>query len=106
MNYEVILSRPAERALEHLPRDAQARVVSILRALRDDARPPGAAAMAEMHGAYRIRAGSIRVVYAVRDMELIVLVLAIADRSDVYSKREMSRIRRTLREWRARHSGQ
>lgn len=99
MKYQVILSRPAERELERLPKDAQSRVLPALRSLADDPRPPGTVAVAEIHGAYRIRVGNIRVVYTVRDNGLIVLVLAIADRKEVYNAKEIARIRQTLRTW-------
>jgi mRNA-degrading endonuclease RelE of RelBE toxin-antitoxin system len=57
----------------------------------------------EIQGAYRVRIGNIRIVYAVRDKELIVLVLAIADRKgEVYGAKEIARMRRTLREWQGR----
>jgi mRNA interferase RelE/StbE len=104
MSYEVILSRPAEHDLGRLTRDVQNRVLPVLRSLAGDPRPPGALAVKEIPGACRIRVGSIRIIYAVRDNALIVLVLAIADRKEVYSKKEISRIRQTLRQWRERHS--
>ena len=104
MSYEVILSRPAERDVKNLPRNVLNRVLPVLRFLADDPRPTGAVAVAEIPGAYRVRIGDSRIVYAVRDNILIVLVLAIADRSEVYSQKEIARMRQTLKQWRKGHA--
>ncbi len=45
--------------------------------------------------AYRIRVGDFRIVYAVKDDVLIVLVLKVADRRDVY--KDLATIRRRLK---------
>jgi mRNA interferase RelE/StbE len=99
VKYQVILSRPAERELAHLPKESQSRVIPVLRSLADNPRPAGIVAVTQIPGAYRIRVGNIRVVYTVRDNALIVLVLAIADRKEVYDTKEIARIRQTLRAW-------
>jgi mRNA interferase RelE/StbE len=49
-------------------------------------RPPGARPLVGYSGLWRIRIGDYRVVYAIKDAELIVLALRVAHRKDVYRK--------------------
>jgi len=74
----------AGRQLRKLPRAAQGQVVEVLAALDVDPRPPGAKALAGAKGLLRVRSGSYRVVYRVADRELVVSVVAVGDRREVY----------------------
>jgi mRNA interferase RelE/StbE len=49
-----------------------------------DPRPPGAKKLADSDKLYRIRSGNYRIVYQVEDEILLVLVVKIGDRKDVY----------------------
>jgi mRNA interferase RelE/StbE len=77
----------ARRALLGLPRAAAQRIRMAIDALADAPRPHGSIKLAGGEGFLRIRVGDYRVVYLVRDRELIVLVVRIADRKDVYRGR-------------------
>ena len=74
----------AGRQLRKLPPPAQGQVVEVLAALGIDPRPPGAKALAGAKGLLRVRSGSYRVVYRVTDRELLVSVVAVGDRREVY----------------------
>jgi mRNA interferase RelE/StbE len=54
--------------------------------LRTEPRPPGVKALTGQHGWLRIRVGDYRIVYEVRDSELVVLVIQIGYRSQVYDR--------------------
>jgi len=86
MAYEVRLKPSAERALRKLPREIQRRVAKRLDSLADDPRPPGCEKLAGDDRLFRVRAGDYRVVYEVSDDDLIVLVVTIGHRSDVYRR--------------------
>jgi mRNA interferase RelE/StbE len=82
--FQVIIKPSAEKQLDRLPANARRRVVDALAALQDEPRPVGCA---KLHGAddlWRIRVGQYRVIYTIRDDELIVLVVRVAHRRDVY----------------------
>ena len=49
-------------------------------------RPQGARALTGQHGWLRIRVGDYRIVYEVRDSELVVLIIQVGDRSHVYDR--------------------
>jgi mRNA interferase RelE/StbE len=82
--YEVYLRPSADRALKRLPVATQKRVVARIDELGEDPRPPGVAKLVGGENLWRIRVGDYRVVYEIHDDRLIVLVLRVAHRRDVY----------------------
>jgi mRNA interferase RelE/StbE len=58
-----------------------------LLALADDPRPHGSEKLKGSRDQYRLRVGTYRVIYEIRDDRLIVLVLRIGHRKDVYRRK-------------------
>ena len=85
--YRIVLTPSAERAFLALAPNIRARLDARLLALQDQPRPAGVKALAGAKGVYRLRVGDYRVLYEVRDAALLVLVLAIGHRRDVYRRR-------------------
>lgn len=86
--YELRITASAAKELDALPRkkDRQAVVDRIL-SLVDDPRPPGCVKLSGREPVYRVRQGPYRIVYAIEDDRLLVIVIRIAHRKDVYRKR-------------------
>lgn len=82
--YRIELRPAARRSLAALPRDAQARIASALDSLTTQPRPPGVTKLRGPEGFYRIRVGDYRIVYAIEDDLLLVLVVRVAHRREVY----------------------
>ncbi len=80
--YEVQLVVTARREL--LPARTRVRVADTIRALAADPRPPGCKKLADNAAYYRVRVGDYRVLYEVRDREIVVLVIRIGHRREVY----------------------
>ena len=79
--------RPATlRQLRKLDTQIARRIKGATEALRVEPRPPGVKALTGQHGWLRIRVGHYRIVYEVRDSELVVLVIQIGHRSEVYDR--------------------
>jgi mRNA interferase RelE/StbE len=72
------------RQLEKLSREAQRRLSARIEALRDDPFPVGCKKIVDIPDAWRIRVGDYRVVYQVHRGVLMVLVLTVGHRKDVY----------------------
>lgn len=85
--YTVVLSNSARRALGKLERSVQERIVVALDLLKSDPRPPKSVKLKGEDDVWRIRLGDYRILYEVIDNELVVWVIRIADRKDVYRKR-------------------
>jgi mRNA interferase RelE/StbE len=82
--YEVVFRPSADRALRRLAVDAQRRIVLAVADLADEPRPPGVVKLVGGENLWRIRVGVYRVVYEIHDDRLVVLVLRVAHRKDVY----------------------
>jgi mRNA interferase RelE/StbE len=82
--YTIQFKSLALRQLEKLPRETQRRLSAKIEALRDDPFPVGCNKMSGIPDAWRIRVGDHRVVYQVHRRVLLVLVLTVGHRKDVY----------------------
>lgn len=99
MSYDVQFSHRAARKFRALPRQAQEQLTPLIASLAENPRPPGATNFSELPGGYRVRSGDFRIVYAVRDKQLLMLVLSVGDRKSIYDNKEVSAMRRHLKSW-------
>ena len=83
-HYRLEFSSAAARQLRKLDRETAARIRAATEQLRDQPRPAGAAALQGRRGYLRIRVGDYRVIYSVDDDRLIVLVVALGHRRELY----------------------
>jgi mRNA interferase RelE/StbE len=72
------------RELKSLPRDVVSRVVRAVEMLAGDPHPPGAKKLTGSQHTYRIRQGDYRVVYDVLADQVLIEVIRVAHRRDVY----------------------
>jgi mRNA interferase RelE/StbE len=86
LKYRVELLPSAARALRKLDRRTQLRVEQKIAALADDPRPSGVKLLSSEERIYRLRAGDFRILYQVNDKVLVILVIAIGHRRDVYRR--------------------
>jgi mRNA interferase RelE/StbE len=82
--YQVQIARRAVKTLAALPRREQQRIRAAIDLLAQTPRPPGCIAMAGEPSVYRVRVGDYRIVYQVSDAVLLVQVVRIGHRRDVY----------------------
>jgi mRNA interferase RelE/StbE len=84
-SYRVLIKTSAAKEIEAVDqkKDRQ-RIVAGIRSLADDPRPPGCEKLAGAGDRYRIRVGRDRVIYSVGDGELLVVVVRVGHRKDVY----------------------
>ena len=84
--YRVKVGRRARDALLKLTKKLQRRLITAMQSLAHDPRPSRCKKLVGQGSLYRIRVGAYRVVYQIKDDELLVLVLRIGHRSDVYRR--------------------
>jgi mRNA interferase RelE/StbE len=82
--YKVLFKSSADRELRKLSDAVQRRIVGEVERLAIDPRPRGVVKLAGYDSLWRIRVGDYRVVYEIHDDRLVVLVLRVAHRKDVY----------------------
>ncbi|MEX2236687.1 MAG: type II toxin-antitoxin system RelE/ParE family toxin [Dehalococcoidia bacterium] len=81
----MVFTRPARRELRKLPHEIQRRLGPHIEALSHEPRPAGVTKLNTSAGdEYRIRVGHYRVIYQIEDYALIVLVLRVGHRREVY----------------------
>ena len=83
MRYVVQFAPPAARHIADLTGAVKKRVVARIESLGNDPRPHGCKKLAGSEY-WRIRVGDYRVVYSIDDKELLVLVIRVAHRREVY----------------------
>jgi mRNA interferase RelE/StbE len=81
--YQVLLTRQAEKQLDKLDDSQVKPILSAIQHLTSEPRPIGSIKLKGRDG-YRIRAGDYRIIYEIFDSVLIVEVIAIGHRKDIY----------------------
>ena len=88
MRYRVVFTEKAQGQFAQLPRAIRARLGERVSDLAEEPRPSGSVKIKGFDDCYRIRQGDYRVVYAVVDDMLVVLVVRAGHRRDVYERME------------------
>ena len=83
-SYSVELTRTAEKQLRRIAQRHRIRLVEAIHGLVDRPRPHGARKLQGYDDVYRIRVGQYRVVYEVLEDRVIVIVLKVGHRRDIY----------------------
>ena len=85
--YKIGLTPQAEKNLEDLPKRDRAAIVKRMDALAIEPRPRGMVSLkGPLNGLHRIRVGDYRVIYQIKDAKLLILVVKVARRDQVYSR--------------------
>jgi mRNA interferase RelE/StbE len=80
--YKVMVDERVADDIAWFSEDVQRRIVAKIETLSNNPRPDGCK---KLHGdIYRVRVGDYRIVYQVRDRELLVLVIRVGHRREVY----------------------
>ncbi|MGH3341825.1 MAG: type II toxin-antitoxin system RelE family toxin [Carbonactinosporaceae bacterium] len=87
MTYSVKVAPSAAKALSKIERKTRLRIAGAIELLSVEPRPPRAKMLrGGDHGCWRVRIGDHRVVYTVEDGRLVVLVVRVAHRREVYDR--------------------
>ena len=83
MTYTIEILRSAQKQLSKIERREQSRIIEAVQKLTETPRPPGCKKLSG-RPAWRIRVGSYRVIYEVQDESLLILVIDIGHRREIY----------------------
>ena len=83
MIYTIEILRSAQKQLSKIERRDQSRIIEAVQKLTETPRPPGCKKLSG-RPAWRIRVGSYRVIYEVQDESLLILVIDIGHRREIY----------------------
>jgi mRNA interferase RelE/StbE len=82
-SYELAFKKSVAKDLRVFPKADVQRIVRRMQALADDPRPAGCEKLSGQER-YRVRQGVYRIVYEVRDERLVVLIVKVGHRREVY----------------------
>jgi mRNA interferase RelE/StbE len=84
MAYKIIFTPAANKQLDRLPVNVRVVLKRSIDALADNPRPHGAQKLTGGEREYRIRTGDYRVIYEIRDDVLVVVIIKMGHRRDIY----------------------
>ena len=87
MRYRIEVAPAAMRQLRKLDSPARRRAQAAIELLAGQPRPSGAKKLVGGDGEWRVRTGDYRIVYEIHDAILLVLVVAVGHRRDIYQRR-------------------
>jgi mRNA interferase RelE/StbE len=87
MTYRVDVAPAAVRQLRKLAPPARRRIQAAIELLAEQPRPSGSTKLVGGEGEWRVRTGDYRIVYEIHDSVLLVLVVAVGHRRDIYDRR-------------------
>ncbi len=82
--FSVEISRTAERQISQLPRVEQIRVLKVIAQLENDPTPAGCRKLQGHDKTFRIRVGDYRVIYDLDLKRVVVVVLKVGHRKEIY----------------------
>ena len=93
MNYQLRIKSSAKKELKRLPRSLLIRIKSAFDKLSKNPRPKGVIKLkTNLANLYRIRIGDYRIVYEIQDHILIIIVISVGHRREIYKKLKMNNI--------------
>jgi len=86
VTYQILLAPAAARQLRKFDAPVRRRIQAVLELLAAEPRPPSATQLVGGSGEWRVRTGDYRIIYEIHDDQLLVLVLRMGHRRDVYGR--------------------
>jgi mRNA interferase RelE/StbE len=86
MTNSITLAPSAARQLRKFDPDVRRRIQAALELLAVEPRPPAAIRLVGGSGEWRVRTGDYRIVYEIKDGQLLILVLRIGHRREIYDR--------------------
>ena len=83
-SYSLIWKRSAEKEIRKLHREVIIRLLELAESLKDNPFPAGHKKLVGTEETYRVRSGDYRMLYQVRNKQLIIEIIRVGHRSDVY----------------------
>lgn len=83
MSYSIRINKVAQKSLAKISQSYQDRLIAVIRDLGNDPRPAGCKKLSG-RDAWRIRVGDYRIIYEIQNSELIVIVVLVGHRSEIY----------------------
>lgn len=84
-NYRIVIKKSAAKEIEKVEKKDRIRIVEKIRSLSSDPHPTGSKMLSGQEK-YRIRQGNYRILYQIINDELVINVVKVGHRRDIYKK--------------------
>ncbi|ANV85204.1 addiction module toxin RelE [Picosynechococcus sp. PCC 7003] len=82
--YSIEFLKTAQKELSKLPKGTQKRIIEKIEALINNPYPPDTKKLKNGNGRFRIRVGNYRIIYRIENEKLIILIIKIGHRREIY----------------------
>ena len=82
-SYKVVVKKSVAKDLRNIPKKDIQRILAVIQSLADNPRPPQSKKLSGQEK-YRLRQGTYRILYSIEDEKLIICVVKVGNRRDVY----------------------
>ncbi|HSH31764.1 MAG TPA: type II toxin-antitoxin system RelE/ParE family toxin [Candidatus Saccharimonadales bacterium] len=82
--YVITYRRSVKKELEKLGQASRTAIVKKILSLAADPRPAGCRKLRESQDLYRIRYGNYRIIYQIQDKTLIIVIIKVGHRKEIY----------------------
>jgi len=83
LEYKIFIEKSAQKALAKIIKNEQDRIIGAIQSLSENPRPVGVKKLSGRE-AWRIRVGNYRVIYEIHDDKLVIVVITIGHRKEIY----------------------
>jgi len=83
LEYKIFIEKNAQKALTKITEKEQNRIIEAIRNLSQNPKPMGVKKLSGRE-AWRIRVGSYRIIYEIQDDKLLIVVISIGHRREIY----------------------
>ncbi len=83
--YRIVFRKSVARDLRPLPAKDLRKILAIIESLSEEPRPSGIEKLSGQER-YRLRQGNYRIIYEINDIEVVVVVVKVGHRKDVYRR--------------------
>lgn len=82
--YKVSIKNSALKEIQQIPKPFRVKIIEAIDSLAIDPRPNGVKKLENFKNSYRVRVGQYRIVYEIEDRQLLIEVIKVANRKEVY----------------------
>ncbi len=82
--YKIEISASAEKSLKKIPKSELSKITETIQQLAINPFPVGCRKLTGEENAYRVRHGNYRIIFEVEGQKLLILILKIGHRKDIY----------------------
>ena len=82
--YKVLIKNSALKEIQRIPKTFRIKIIETIDCLANNPSPSGVKKLENFKNSYRVRVGQYRIIYKIEDRQLIVEIVKVGNRKEVY----------------------